>query len=194
MAKPNWITLSKSSGTGGGSVNVTATANSGTNLRTGSLTIKTASELTKTVFVSQGYNAVKASILYDGDITREFSVTSGAATFSGITCLNTTHIAVNGTAASLPNTPARVDAVVGDNGITWRQEALPGDNEYQMGDWVRNSGLTSVQVSFAGLNSGTVPATGVTVTISVANYALAHGDPNADDTLTLSIVYRKQGA
>lgn len=52
MAKPSWVTLSKSSGTGGGSVNVTCKANTGTS-RSGSITVKTASGLTKSVSVSQ---------------------------------------------------------------------------------------------------------------------------------------------
>lgn len=53
MAKPSWVTLSKSSGSGGGSVNVTASRNTGSSARSGTLTIKTASGLTKTVSVSQ---------------------------------------------------------------------------------------------------------------------------------------------
>lgn len=52
MAKPSWISLSKSSGTGEGSVNVTASSN-GTSLRSGSITIGTESGLTKSVSVSQ---------------------------------------------------------------------------------------------------------------------------------------------
>lgn len=53
MAKPSWVTLDKSSGTGGGSVNVTAASNSSTSTRSGTLTIKTASGLTKSVSISQ---------------------------------------------------------------------------------------------------------------------------------------------
>ena len=53
MAKPSWVTLSKSSGTGGGSVQVTASQNTGSSTRSGTLTIKTASGLTKTVSISQ---------------------------------------------------------------------------------------------------------------------------------------------
>lgn len=53
MAKPSWVTLDKSSGTGGGSVKVTASQNTGSSARSGTLTIKTASGLTKTVSVSQ---------------------------------------------------------------------------------------------------------------------------------------------
>lgn len=55
MAKPSWITLDKSSGTGGSTVKVTATGNvnaSGSS-RSGTLTVKTASGLTKTVSLSQ---------------------------------------------------------------------------------------------------------------------------------------------
>lgn len=58
MAKPSWISLDKSSGTGRGSVNVTAEdnkvgpGNSG-QYREGTLSVKTTSGLTKTVSVSQ---------------------------------------------------------------------------------------------------------------------------------------------
>ena len=53
MAKPSWITLDKSSGTGGSSVSVTAANNTSTSARSGTLTVKTASGLTKTVSLSQ---------------------------------------------------------------------------------------------------------------------------------------------
>ena len=53
MVKPSWITLSKSSGTGGGSVQVTASWNLGSSTRSGTLNIKTTSGLTKTVSLSQ---------------------------------------------------------------------------------------------------------------------------------------------
>ena len=53
MAKPSWVTLSKSSGTGGGSVQVTASENTGSSTRSGTLTVKTTSGLTKSVAVSQ---------------------------------------------------------------------------------------------------------------------------------------------
>lgn len=53
MAKPSWITLDKSSGTGGSSVKVTASGNVSTSARSGTFTVKTASGLTKPVAVSQ---------------------------------------------------------------------------------------------------------------------------------------------
>lgn len=62
MAKPSWVTLDKSSGTGGGSVQVTASSNVSsitTSARSGTLTIKTSSGLTKTVRVSQTGNIVR---------------------------------------------------------------------------------------------------------------------------------------
>lgn len=57
MAKPNWITLSKNSGTGEGSVSVTASANIETSSRSGTITVRTASGLAKTVSVSQAESA-----------------------------------------------------------------------------------------------------------------------------------------
>ena len=53
MAKPNWITLEKSSGTGESSVDVTASGNVSRSSRSGTLTVKTASGLTKTVLMTQ---------------------------------------------------------------------------------------------------------------------------------------------
>lgn len=58
MAKPSWVTLDKSSGTGGGSVKVTASQNSGSSSRSGTLTVKTTSGLTKSVSLSQAYSRV----------------------------------------------------------------------------------------------------------------------------------------
>lgn len=52
-SKPDWITLDKSSGTGGSSVKVTAAGNTGTSSRNGYLTVRTASGITKTVRVLQ---------------------------------------------------------------------------------------------------------------------------------------------
>ena len=57
MAKPSWVTLDKSSGTGGSSVKVTATANTSTSSHSGTLTVKTASGLTKTISLSQSGRA-----------------------------------------------------------------------------------------------------------------------------------------
>ena len=57
MAKPSWISLSRSEGTGGGSVNVIASENTGSAQRSGTLTIRTSSGLTKTVSVSQAFSS-----------------------------------------------------------------------------------------------------------------------------------------
>lgn len=66
MAKPSWISVSPSSGTGGGTPNVICQANNGTS-RSGSFTVKTASGLTKTVSVSQA--------AYISTITMKWNVT-----------------------------------------------------------------------------------------------------------------------
>nr|DAG92036.1 MAG TPA: hypothetical protein [Herelleviridae sp.] len=52
MAKPDWITLSKTSGTGNDTVTVTAAKNTGTSARSGSITVKSGS-LSKVVTISQ---------------------------------------------------------------------------------------------------------------------------------------------
>jgi hypothetical protein len=52
MAKPDWITLSKTSGTGNDTVIVTAAKNTGTSARSGSITVKSGS-LSKVVTISQ---------------------------------------------------------------------------------------------------------------------------------------------
>ena len=117
--------------------------------------------------------------------------TSGTVTFSGITCTNTTHITVNGTKSPNFNLPAQVSKIVDNNGNEWTQLAMIGGN--QMGDWVKSSGLTSIDVTYGGLNSGTIPSVGVNCSVSVANYALAVGSPSeADDTLNLSIMYIRE--
>lgn len=53
MPKPSWVTLDKSSGTGGGSVQVTSSQNTLTSSRSGALTVRTTSGLTKSVSVVQ---------------------------------------------------------------------------------------------------------------------------------------------
>ena len=54
MAKPSWISVSPSSGTGGGTVSVRCNTNTnGGASRADSITVKTASGLTKTVNISQ---------------------------------------------------------------------------------------------------------------------------------------------
>lgn len=68
MAKPSWISLDKSSGTGGGQVKVTASANSTTSERSGSLTIKTASGLTKSVSISQAKAVVYTAQISAGTL------------------------------------------------------------------------------------------------------------------------------
>lgn len=52
MAKPSWITLDKSSGTGEGSVEVTAATNENVTIRSGSLTVQTTSGITKNVSIT----------------------------------------------------------------------------------------------------------------------------------------------
>lgn len=52
MAKPDWITLSKTSGTGNDTVTVTAAKNTGASARSGSITVKSGS-LSKVVTISQ---------------------------------------------------------------------------------------------------------------------------------------------
>lgn len=52
MAKPSWITVTPDRGVGGGSSSITA-SNNGASLRSGSITVRTASGLSKSVSVSQ---------------------------------------------------------------------------------------------------------------------------------------------
>lgn len=65
MAKPSWITLSKSSGTGGGQVNVTAARNSGTSDRSGTISVKTTSGLSKEIEITQ---SAAGKITFSGSI------------------------------------------------------------------------------------------------------------------------------
>lgn len=66
MAKPSWITLDKSSGTGGSSVKVTATGNASTSARSGTLTIKTVSGLMKAISMTQPPSLVRKQVNITG--------------------------------------------------------------------------------------------------------------------------------
>ena len=82
MAKPTWVTLDKSSGTGGGSVKVTASNNSGSSTRSGSLNVKTASGLTKSVSLSQAKATVYTAEIAPGSlkvVSETTSVISGTS-------------------------------------------------------------------------------------------------------------------
>lgn len=82
MAKPSWIALSKSSGTGGGSVNVTASSNTTSGSRSGSITVQTTSGLTKTVSISQAKKPYAVTFSSE-DFSKTFdSASSGTVTFT----------------------------------------------------------------------------------------------------------------
>lgn len=70
MAKPDWITLSKSSGSGNDTVTVTAAKNTSTTARSGSITV-TSGSLSKVVTISQEGQAVSTI----GEITLHFTGT-----------------------------------------------------------------------------------------------------------------------
>lgn len=63
MAKPSWITLSKSSGTGSSSVSVTASSNPDTSDRSGSISISTTSGLSKSVSLSQEASEIRGNLV-----------------------------------------------------------------------------------------------------------------------------------
>lgn len=63
MAKPSWISLSKSSGSGGASVSVTASENTTINDRNGSISVKTSSGLSKSISINQD-NKPNAGVPY----------------------------------------------------------------------------------------------------------------------------------
>lgn len=87
MAKPSWASVSPSSGTGGRSVSVTASSNTNSSTRSGSITVRTTSGLSKSVSLSQSgvtlvNNRISLDIYIDqGDhpvyrCTSRFSVAS----------------------------------------------------------------------------------------------------------------------
>ena len=80
MAKPDWITLSKSSGSGNGTVTVTAAKNTSTTARSGSITVKSGS-LSKVVTISQEGQSAQAS----GLITLSYTGTLPVYDYSGET-------------------------------------------------------------------------------------------------------------
>ena len=67
MAKPDWITVSPKSGTGGGEVQITASPN-GIEARSGTVTVETASGLTKTVSVSQAAGNFNIDVIFVVDV------------------------------------------------------------------------------------------------------------------------------
>lgn len=71
MAKPSWIATNPSSGTGGGSVNVIANRSTSSSPRSGTITVKTASGLTKTVSVSQAAYVSTVTIRWNVDISNQ---------------------------------------------------------------------------------------------------------------------------
>lgn len=77
MAKPSWISCSPDSGSGGGSVRVTAYSSTSASPRSGTITVKTASGITKTVSVSQEAAEVKTGKI-SGSIQLRFSGFSGS--------------------------------------------------------------------------------------------------------------------
>lgn len=67
MAMPNWISVNpEGGGTGSTTVSVEASGNISTSARSGTLTVKTASGLTKTVSLSQGGRSTPIYIIVGG--------------------------------------------------------------------------------------------------------------------------------
>lgn len=107
MAKPDWIIVSPQSGTGGGEVQITASPN-GIEERNGTVTVETASGLTKTVSVFQAAGNFNMDVLFTGinvqnnnleggwDLYCEVSLYSGEKSF----------FAAKGKTISLGTTPS----------------------------------------------------------------------------------------
>lgn len=64
MAKPNWITVNPSSGTGIGTFEITFAQNTSTSKRSGIVTVKTISGLTHEIQVTQAGKSTKGKIIF----------------------------------------------------------------------------------------------------------------------------------
>lgn len=189
MAKPSWITLSKSSGTGGGSVEVTAAKNENVISRRGSLTVQTTSGITKNVSITQLPGALpKASISISGSPTMTVDNASGTVTFSGISCNNTKMVSCYGSKSPSMQAPAQVSKIV-IGSTTWAALAMVGSGALDYEEWTSMTNVSSVTITYGGLGMGTLPAQGVTATICVSSQRVSgHLSPSTDDSLTLSIM------
>lgn len=65
MAKPNWITVNPSSGTGAGIFTITFAQNTSTSSRSGIVTVKSLSGLTHEIQVTQAGKATKGKITFE---------------------------------------------------------------------------------------------------------------------------------
>lgn len=186
MAKPSWITLDKSSGTGGGSVEVTAATNENVTTRSGSLTVQTTSGITKNVSITQlpGLSP-NATISISGSPSMTVDAASGTVTFSGITCTNTQMVSCYGSVYSGTQAPAQVSRIViGDT--TWAAVPMVGSGALEYEEWTSMTDVSSATITYVGLGVETV--IGVTATICVSSQKVSgHLTPSIDDSLTLQI-------
>lgn len=187
MAKPSWITLDKSSGTGGGSVEVTAATNENSTMRSGSLTVQTTSGITKSVSITQlpGLSQ-KATISISGSPTMTVDTASGTVTFSGITCTNTQMVSCYGTVSTGTQDLAQVSRIViGDT--TWAALPFVGSGALEYEEWTSMTDVSSATITYVGLKVGAT--IGVTATIRVSSQKVSgHLTPSIDDSLTLQII------
>lgn len=193
MAKPSWITLDKSSGTGGGSVEVTAATNENVISRRGSLTVQTTSGITKTVSITQlPGSSPKATISISGSPTMTVDNASGTVTFSGISCENTRMVSCYGSVSSSMQAPAQVSRIV-IGSTTWAALPMSGSGALEYEEWTSMTDVSSATITYGGLGLGTIVATGVTATICVSSQqVIGHLSPTTDDSLTLMVTLGSQ--
>lgn len=193
MAKPSWITLDKSSGTGGGSVEVTAATNESVTTRRGSLSVQTTSGITKSVSLTQSPGSLpKATISISGSPSMAVDAASGTVTFSGITCTNTKMVSCYGSVSTSMQAPANVSRIViGDT--AWVALPMTGSGDLEYEEWTPMTEVSSAIITYGGLGVGSIPAQGVTATICVSSQrASGHLDPPTDDSLMLQISLIKE--
>lgn len=169
MAKPSWITLSKSSGTGEGSVSVSASSNSSTtSTRSGSLTVKTTSGITKTVSITQAKADLVPTITTTQDsinvpsttnlTTQTFTCNIQNAEEVGATYTVPTGVMANGVHRVKLSNDSSVN-------ITWTNDTTIGN---QSGDWVDLGVSGSFNLEVRGrFGSSGLQLTGLLVTMTV---------------------------
>lgn len=110
MAKPNWITVNPSSGVGAGIFKITFAQNTSTSSRSGIVTVKSLSGLTREIQVTQAGKATKGKItfIYTGnEISQKFV---GYTLYLGISNDTSTEFYANyGTIESITDTDLTVN-------------------------------------------------------------------------------------
>ncbi len=170
MAKPTWVQVNKSSGTGNGTIAVSASAHTGRKERTGTLTVtnQNGSKPNKTISIKQSAKATFVSV----NPVAEQPVTGGIVTITGKSnCYSLEFMVENGNTVLFPNKisinggaevnyTGQMDVPMpipndpgGANEYTWSMKiTLPENKKARKDGWyvlVRESNVESTSVTIS---------------------------------------------